>query len=224
MQDRRAAIAAKNTTILREVGGYELPTEPDTNILLGTAILLALQRQSAGKNCSAVGEKTPENVFFFPRVKLVFPSAKFVGIARDPRDVLASAWHFFKPKIDAPSEHDAKMQFIRTAIDSIRNGLVRLAALPAEYPGECLVLTYEALLRDPEGHAARLFGFLGVDDGAAVVAECVARNRFPSAPGGAGSFFRRGVAGGWEATFTPEMNRVILEQTVHLFPKFGWLA
>jgi hypothetical protein len=222
MQQRRAAIAAKNATTLLEVGGYDLPHERDADILLGTAILLALRRQTAGKPCVAVGEKTPENVFFFPRLKLLFPSAKFVGIARDPRDVLASAWHFFKPKIDAASEHDAKMAFVRSAMESIHHGLVRLAALPAEYPGDCLVITYEALLRDPEGHAARLFGFLGVDDGAGIVAECVAQNRFPSASAGAGTFFRRGVAGGWEDTFTPEMNLVILERTAALFPTFGW--
>jgi hypothetical protein len=224
MQQRRAAIATKNTTILREVGGYALPAEQDTNTLLGTAILLALRQQSAGKECAAVGEKTPENVFFFPRLKRLFPQAKFIGIARDPRDVLASSWHFFKPKIDAPSEHDAKMRFIRSAMESIQNGLVRLSALPAEYPGDCLVLTYEALVQEPERYAARMFGFLGVEDGPRIVADCVASNRFPSATAGAGSFFRRGVAGGWQDTFTPEMNHAILERTAHLFPTFDWRA
>ena len=65
--ERSIALEAKNNRVFRHLGGYPLPAPDDTEFLLGTAILLALQQQSAGKSCLAIGEKTPENVFFFPR-------------------------------------------------------------------------------------------------------------------------------------------------------------
>ena len=95
MAARREALAAKNGSVFRDTGGYPLPESGDTDFLLATAVLLALERQRDGKACRAIGEKTPENVFFFARLKRLFPGAKFIGIARDPRDVLTSAWHFF---------------------------------------------------------------------------------------------------------------------------------
>src|ERR1700722_16804848 len=95
MAERSRALKAKNIGIFRHNSGYPLPEADDTEFLLRTAILLALRQQTAGKACRAVGEKTPENVFFFPRLKRLFPGAKLICIARDPRDVLTSAWHFF---------------------------------------------------------------------------------------------------------------------------------
>ena len=69
MTARRQTLAAKNTAVFRHGGGYRLPTPEDVEFLLGSAVMLALERQSAGKICRAVGEKTPENVFFFTRLK-----------------------------------------------------------------------------------------------------------------------------------------------------------
>ena len=80
---RREALWAKNTGLFRHTGGYPLPEADDAEYLLGTGILLALHRQSEGKPCRAIGEKTPENVFFFPRLKQMFPGAKCIAIARE---------------------------------------------------------------------------------------------------------------------------------------------
>lgn len=61
-----------------------MPGPDDAEPLLGTAILMALHQQTDGKAYLAVGEKTPENVFLFPRLKRLFPTAKFIGVARAP--------------------------------------------------------------------------------------------------------------------------------------------
>jgi hypothetical protein len=88
MVRRGEALAAKNTGLFGHTGGYPLPVPEDLDVLLGTAILLALRRQSAGKAGSAIGEKTPENVFLFSRLKQLFPRAKCIAIARDPRSAI----------------------------------------------------------------------------------------------------------------------------------------
>src|SRR5579883_3436410 len=76
----RQGVEAKNKTVFASMPGYPLPEGADADILLGTAVLLALHRQSTERDVRALGEKTPENVFLFPRLKRLFPGAKFIGI------------------------------------------------------------------------------------------------------------------------------------------------
>lgn len=226
---RREALAAKNGVLFGNGDGYPLPEAEDADALLGTAILLALQRQCSGKKLRAVGEKTPENVFLFPRLKRLFAGAKFVGIARDPRDVLASAWHFFHKTQSAKDQAAAKIALLHSAFPSLQQGARAMLALAEEFPADCMVVTYERLHEQPAPMAARLFRFLGVSDEEAVVADCVARTSFSALSGGRaagltqeGAFFRKGVVGDWPSTFSPEMNAMILRELGWMFPHFGW--
>lgn len=229
MEERRQALTAKNSRVFRHTGGYKLPQPEDVEFLLGTAVLLALERQSAGKACRAIGEKTPENVFFFTRLKRLFPGAKFIGIARDPRDVLTSAWHFFHKPTVGEDDAAAKIPFIRSALPSLDNGARTMLALREQYPSDCMIVTYERMREAPAPVAAQLFRFLGVSDGGDVVADCVARTSFAALSGGRsagvaqdGSFFRKGVVGDWHSTLSPEMNEMILRELGWMFPHFGW--
>jgi hypothetical protein len=198
-------------------------------MLLGTAILLALDRQRTGKACLAVGEKTPENVFMFPRLKRAFPKAKFIGLARDPRDVLTSAWHFFGKRMARGPEIPAKIAYIHTSLPSLNAGAKAMLALPQQFPGDCVNITYERLRTETAAIAAQLFRFLGVSDAADVVAGCVERTSFAALAGGRpagvaqnGAFYRKGVSGDWPSTLTPEMNQIVLAQLGWTFPHFGW--
>jgi Sulfotransferase family len=230
MAARRQAIAAKNETVFAEQGGYPLPGSDDAELLWGTAILLALERQCAAKPCSAVGEKTPENVFFFPRLKRLFPQAKLIVIARDPRDLLSSAWHFFHKKEPHEDEREAKLAFIRLAIPPLQEGANATLERLEQYPADTKLVTYECLSAATEAMAAELYRFLGVSDDAAIVADCVGRASFGALagrpPGTAqdGSFFRKGVVGDWRATFSPEMHALIMDELGWMFPHFGWDA
>jgi hypothetical protein len=229
MTQRRASLEAKNTQLFRHTGGFALPTAEDGEGLLGTAILQALHRQCEGHLYRAVGEKTPENAFFFPRLKALFPRAKFIGIARDPRDVLTSAWHFFRAGTNGASHDAAKTAFIRDALPSLDQGGRSMLELVRCNPADCVIVTYEALLHAPGPVLAHLFRLLDVTDDPAVVAQCIARTNFTTVTGGRpagvkqdGSFFRKGVAGGWDDTLTPAMNTLVLDALGWMFPRFGW--
>jgi hypothetical protein len=231
MKTRRDAIEAKNSTVFRRAAGYPLPDPDDADFLLGTAVLLALEHQRAGKSSRAVGEKTPENVFFYGRLKRLFPLAKFIGIARDPRDLLTSAWHYFHKPAAGESEVAAKIAFIRSAFPSLDQGARTMLALRQQYPSDCAIVTYERLHEAPAPIAAQLFQFLGVSDNPETVAECVAQTSFAALSGGrspgiseTGSFFRKGVVGDWRSTLTPEMNEMVLQQLGWMFSEFGWRA
>jgi hypothetical protein len=226
---RREALAAKNTALFRHTEGYPLPDTSDADVLVATGILLALHRQCAGTPCRAVGEKTPENVFFFPSLKRWFPAAKFIGIARDPRDLLTSAWHMFHQPRPGEDIDAAKTAFIRSALPSVANGVWTMLELRRRYPDDAMIVTYEALQTAPTPTAAALFRWLGVTDAADIVAGCVAETSFAAMTGGrppgveqAGAFFRKGVSGDWASTLTPAMNDLVLRELGWMFPQFGW--
>jgi hypothetical protein len=229
LAERRRALAAKNRVLFRDREGYPLPEPEDGDALLGTAVLLAMQRQCAAKACRAVGEKTPENVFLFPRLKRLFAGAKFIGVVRDPRDVLTSAWHFFHKAPPGGDETAAKTAFLRSAVPSLQQGTRAMLALAEQHPADCTIVTYERLRQQTVPIAAQLFRFLGVSDDDAVVADCVARTSFTELSGGRpagvtqnGAFFRKGVAGDWRSTLTPDMNATVLRELGWMFPRFGW--
>jgi Sulfotransferase family len=223
------ALASKNELLFADTGGFRRPTEEDTDMLLATAILLGLQRQLDGLDYVAIGEKTPENVFFFPHLKRLFPAAKFIGIARDPRDVLSSAWHFFYKPVPHEGERTAKLAFIRNALPSLVNGTRSMLALRDTYPADCTIVTYEQMHAESEAVAGKLFRSLGVADEAAVIAGCVARTSFAAISGGRrrgnlqeGAFLRKGLIGDWVSTFDEEMNDLILQEMAWSFPCFDW--
>jgi hypothetical protein len=227
--ERSAALEGKNTALFRHTGGYPAPGPEDAEFLLGSAILLAFRRQVAGGEYRAIGEKTPENVFLFPRLKRLFPRAKLIAIARDPRDVLTSAWHFFHRPTPAEDERAAKLAFIRGALPSISEGARAMVALSTEFRGDFIAVTYEGLHQAGEPILAELFRFLGVADSTAIVQDCFARTQFQTMTGGRkrgqaqnGTFLRAGTIGDWRGTLTPEMNTVILRELGWMFPYFGW--
>lgn len=228
---RAATLDAKNTGLFAHTGGFPLPAPEDQEVLLGTAILLALRQLSAGKACRAIGEKTPENLFFFPRLKQLFPRAKCIAVARDPRDVLTSAWHFFHKPAVGEDEIAAKFAFIRLALPSLDQGARAIIDLATQYPADVMAITYETLRRRPEFVVANMFRFLSVTDAAAVVADCVAGTAFAAQTGGRpagvaqdGAFLRNGIAGDWRSTLTPAMNELILSVLGWTFPHFDWQA
>lgn len=231
MDQRRQALEAKNTALFRHTGGYPLPEPDDTEFLIGTAVLLALHRQTEGKPCLAVGEKTPENVFFFPRLKRLFPASRLIAIARDPRDVLTSAWHFFHQPVPGEDRVAAMAAFIHSALPSLGEGARTMLALAERHPADTRTVTYEKLHAAPAPVLAELFRFLGVSDDSRIVEECLTRTSFAALTGGRpagvvqdGSFFRKGVVGDWQSTLTPAMNALILRELGWMFPHFGWQA
>jgi Sulfotransferase family len=229
MRARGETLAAKNSALFSHTGGFPLPAAEDVEVLLGTGILLALRQLGAGTACRAIGEKTPENVFFFPQLKRLFPKAKCIVIARDPRDVLTSAWHFFHKPEAGENETAAKFAFIRLALPSLDRGARATIELAAQYPTDVMTITYEKLRRTPELVVSNMFRFLSVSDASSVVADCVARTAFATQTRGRpegteqpGAFLRKGIAGDWRSTLTPEMNQLTLSVLGWMYPHFDW--
>ena len=221
------AVADKNATVFRDLGGYPPLPEALADLLLGTAVLATLAAQPAGRAVRALGEKTPENVFLFPRLARLFPAARFIGVARDPRDALASAWRIF-PRTPGETQE----AFVERALPSLDQGARALLALADSGAGA--IVTYEEMRAAPETTLARLFQFLDVADSADVVAGCVARCRFEALSGGrpagearegaspAVGFLGAGVVGGWRRSLSAPAAARIEAALGWTFPAFGW--
>jgi len=229
MAQRGKALETKNQALFQHTGGYPLPKPEDIEFLAGTAMLLAFSQQSGDKDCQAFGEKTPENVFYFARFKALFPRAKFIAIARDPRDVLTSAWYFFRKPAPGDDNREAKIAFIRSALPSLAEGARTMLAFGEQHPSAYRMVTYERLRQDPEPAVADLFRFLGLSDSVDTVRASLAQTSFTAATGGRpagvaqnGAFLRKGVVGDWRSTLTPEMNDLILRELGWMFSYFGW--
>jgi hypothetical protein len=218
-QDYARGLAEKNRDLFRDTGGYPLPAMTDPDLLTATAVLLALRRQGVAAGVTAVGEKTPENVFLFPRLKRLFPRARFVGVARDPRDVAASAWRQFgRPGLEEgateATEAAEKAAFVAGALPQISRGLEAMLALERHFGSDCLILRYERLRADPHAGVAALFRFLGVDDSEGVVAAAVAATGPPPASS----------RGDEDGTLTPALRDLAVRETGWAFARFGWRA
>jgi hypothetical protein len=229
MEKRSSLLDEKNRRVFGHTKGYPLPAQGDSDFLAATAMLLALHQQAEGRDCLAYGEKTPENVFAFPRFKRLFPQAKFIGIARDPRDVLTSAWHFFGKSSGTADDDAAKLAFITAALPALNDGARQMMALRKTYPGSCHMVTYEGLRTEPAARVAEIFEFLCLPASAAVVRDCVEQTAFdrmtggrPAGEGAERSFLRKGTVGDWRSTLSPAMNDLILRQLGWMFPHFGW--
>jgi hypothetical protein len=226
---RREELEAKNNKLFKGMEGYPLPAAGDFELLVGTGVLLALSQQSMGRTCLAVGEKTPENAFYFPNLKRLFPGAKFIGVARDPRDILTSAWHLVRRRDAQGEETEAKSAFVRSAVAAVGQFLRALLDLRRRFPADAMIVTYEDLSCTPDTALAQMFRFLGVTDATEVVARSIEQTRFASMNGGrpsgeerSGSFFRKGVAGDWVTTLTPELSAMVVKEIGWMFAEFGW--
>ena len=225
----RGNVDDKNRTVFAGVSGYPQPDQADADMLLGTAVLCAFARQMETKMALAIGEKTPENVFFYSRFRRLFPTAKFIGIVRDPRDVLCSAWYFFHAAKAQADEAAAKTAFILDALPVLEDSARTMLALQQDYPASCLIVTYERLSADPVRIGRDMFRFLGVADDQAIAKECASKTSFAALSGGRlqgiedrYNFLRKGVAGDWRSALTSDMAALIVDRLGWVFRTFEW--
>jgi hypothetical protein len=98
------------------------------------------------------GDKTPEYSRHLPVLHELFPTAQYVHVVRDGRDVALSAFNTgFGPK----SAYEAAIRWS----EQVRAIAAFGAALPAK---DFLTVRYEDLLRDPAAQLTTLGGFLGI--------------------------------------------------------------
>lgn len=112
------------------------------------AILAEYRRQT---DRPRIGEKTPLHARYVPRIRQVFPEARFIHIFRDPRDVVAS-------RLRMPWSNGATRDETRLWVKIMQAHLDCLRCIPRPlYTG----VQFESLIAEPEVELRRLCAFLG---------------------------------------------------------------
>jgi hypothetical protein len=207
-------VAEKNRMIFHELGGYPSLTEEDFLYLLTSCIALFLMRQNTRKKASAIGERSPKNILHMDLLQGLFPTAKFIQIVRDGRDCAVSAWfHNLRVTPEWTVKNLGSLDQYAMRYAAIWAGQLAEAQKFAErHRDRFLQVRYEDLIGDSEDALGNAFGFLGVDRGKAVLAQCRKEASFAKLSGGRTpgqedrrSFFRRGVAGDWRNHLSVEL-------------------
>ncbi len=204
-----AAIAGVRDTLDRMVGSY-------------------LTRRGKKRYC----DKSLGTARFAELLMRVYPDARFVCMHRHPMDVIASGaeacpWglngYGFDPYI-AATPGNAVMALASFWADNTR------ATLAAEerFADKCLRVRYEDLVAEPEGTAAAVFEFLGVDAVPGISQSCFSAERERFGPADYKIWYTSritsdSVGRGWSvpaAMIAPQLLDVINE----LAEKLGYLA
>jgi hypothetical protein len=224
-------IVWKNTTIFKEFRGYPSFTEEHYLYLLASAITFLLSEQTKHKSARAIGEKTPDNVFFLPLLSAVFPRARFIQVIRDGRDCAVSGW-FHNLRVSPEwtrktytSMDDYVKKFAEIWASAVSAGCKFGEQQSARY----MELRYEDLSSNPEGTLETVFRFLGVGFSQDTVKKCCAGGSFEKLSGGRSrgeenreSFLRKGLPGEWRNHLNDEMNKIFQEKAGEWLSRFGY--
>ncbi len=102
-------------------------------------------------------DKMPDNIFQLGLIATLFPGAKIIFAARDPRDICLSC--FF--------QHFAEPLGFDTDLADCAHRIRELDRLTAHWravlPLETMVLSYDSLIANPESESRMLINFLGLE-------------------------------------------------------------
>ena len=162
---------------------------------------------------------------------VLFPTAKFVQIVRDGRDCAVSAW-FHNVRVTPEWTKENLRSFDAYVARYAVSWAKRVAAaqhFADRHRDRFFRVRYEDLATDPEGTLTKLFRFLGVSSGEAVLARCRSEAGFAKLSGGRspgqedrGSFFRKGVPGDWRNHLTPVMEAEFRKQAGDWLDRLGY--
>lgn len=215
--------------------GYYAPWDDDSTTAVIQCLMAMAWAGSRHKDLSKVryvGDKDTEYKRTIEAWRdQLLPGARFVHVIRDGRDTAVSnIFHRARAEGREADFRSAKFRgFLEGYARDWATGVRRMRDAFREQPGRYHPVRYEDLLADPEGGLAGILAFLEVDDRPEVVARIVEENAFERLSGGrkrgqedSGSFYRKGVAGDWEAHFDAAARAAFAQASGGLLAELGY--
>jgi hypothetical protein len=184
----------------------------DPDKLLCLAMLL-LMHCNARPGSVWIGEKTPANVLALERLARLLPTARFIHICRDPRDVCVSAW-YSNLRLNRLQTLARWPNFASYVPVHAQTWAERISAARQFAAGHAQIyreVAYEALSVSFEAAFRGVLQFLGAPADAEILARCRQAGSFERAAGRApgsedpNSHFRRGERGNWRMHFNASL-------------------
>lgn len=210
LRDYNGKLRQVDERVFQGQAPYQPLSEAEIVRIVRDLVARLMLRQQPPAGTEWLGDKTPRYTQGLKELKVLFPSARFIHIVRDPRDVAVSRLFHAKRAgyEDALTPgSDSYYELVGNAASAWaqHNGTVAAFAAAAPVNATMLLqLRYERLLSDFDAVATELFAFLDVEHDPAVVAKVREATDFEQLSGrkqgeeDPDSFFRKGVAGDWE--------------------------
>lgn len=156
--------------------------------------------------------------------------ARLIHLVRDPRDVIVSGMAHWRRALAAqPTDEPHRYEDEDLLFSDLLDLWVEVQSAMIEGGDGVLLVRYEDLVREPRMEVGRLLRHIGVDASEAVVSRCVEENTFEKLSGGRlpgqvddGSFYRRGVSGGWVGELDDGRARRVHELAGELLARYGY--
>jgi hypothetical protein len=170
-----------------------------------------------------------------PLVMEALPESRMIFLARDPRDVAASALDATKEgnwMYETMDEDGRKRKSMADKDpDSVVRGRARTYLRQVEsineaynaHRGRKVLIRYEDLRADTLGTMKRVYSMLEIPVEEETLARAVEKHSWENVPEkekGEGKFYRKASPGGWRKDLTPEQAKVVEKITAPLLEEF----
>lgn len=164
------------------------------------------------------------------QIRARHPDTRLIHLVRDPRDVIVSGMAHWKRALAAqPTDEPHRYEDEDLLFADLLDHWVEVQSAMNNDGNGVLTVRYEDLVSEPRTAVGRLLRHIGVDDAGAVVSRCVEENTFEKLSGGRapgqvddGSFYRRGVPGGWVGELGEGRAQRVMERAGELLARYGY--
>lgn len=200
-------------------------------VVLSLACLIMAQRPIS-ETVKCIGDKTPRYTFFLEHLGNLFPTAKFIHVIRDGRDVVVSLCHHAFRAGDKEAVRTNSPEFLKhteTFAKAWADNVRAARRFGKAHPDRYREVRYEDLHENPDSAIGGLLEFLGVSVSQDLIRRCKDSAEFRRWSGGRDkgeedktSFFRKGLVGDWKSYFNDASFDVFRKQTDDLLEELGY--
>lgn len=176
------------------------------DFLVTDFVCLMLGQRLSQKNATFIGDKTPLHVESMETLLTLFPSAKFIHIIRDGRDMAISITRHSDRMANRPTTatgQDIFYECIKEAAQRWHNAIQAALAFKQKFPAHYHELHYRDLKQSPLTTMEKVVTFLGAASSPDILTQMIEANRFEILAGRTSgtedvtSFYRKGIVGDW---------------------------
>lgn len=220
-------ISETNQTVYRnEKPGYRPLTIDDLRASILFTAYMSVARDLPDE-VEYFGDKTPSHMAYMSQIRSLIPSARFIHIIRDGRDVLVSfVKHMQRTQPSKGWTYEGAAEMVATKWSQQIQGCLKISR---QLPGVCHEVHYESLLATPEDELKKIHRFLDFESSNEEVHHCIEQTSFEKLSGGrkAGeenkdSFFRKGVAGDWKQALPEDAQAIFHKHAGDLLKTLGY--
>ena len=207
--DAYNGLITSNNQRFHELEDFPTFSADDAAELVRAALLMQFSRiAERNREAQVIAVRTPSELNWLRELNDAFPTARFVHVLRDPRDVAMSMWW-----------HSERLEPGRMARDNETPGGLALKLVPrwaqhvahvrdtaVQIGAHLLEVRYEDLHGESQRTVQALFEFLGLDADPVLCKSCVERASFSRLSGrdvgqiDVNSHFRTGTTNQWQGT------------------------